>query len=214
MKGLFNRLLPVGTRSVLFGAHCWFIHPFFVAAAWWRLYGRPREWQLWAAFVLHDLGYLGKPNMDGPEGETHPLLGARLLGWLVYTEAVFHMDPDLATNLAQRWYDFSAYHSRFLARRDGKPYSRLCVADKLACALEPWWLYLPRVWASGELWEYMALAGGKNGSKYAGEPNSAVVQAALNEGTIRGWHRGMTSYCREWALEHQDGRTDTWTPGG
>jgi hypothetical protein len=23
---------------------------------------------------VHDLGYIGKPNMDGPEGETHPVL--------------------------------------------------------------------------------------------------------------------------------------------
>jgi len=64
--------MKVGTKSVLFGAHCFFLHPWFVAAAWWKLYGFPFDLRLWVAFFCHDLGYLGKPNMDGPEGETHP----------------------------------------------------------------------------------------------------------------------------------------------
>jgi hypothetical protein len=33
--------MKIGTKSVLFGAHCFFLHPWFVAAAWWRLYGFP-----------------------------------------------------------------------------------------------------------------------------------------------------------------------------
>ena len=48
------------------------------------------------------------------------------------------------------WGEFVYYHSRFLAKRHGRRPSRLCAADKLAVALEPWWLYLPRVIASGE----------------------------------------------------------------
>ena len=70
--------MRVGTKSVLFGAHCFFLHPWFVAAAWWRLYGFPWDPRLWVAFFVHDIGYLGKPNMDGPEGESHPELGARI----------------------------------------------------------------------------------------------------------------------------------------
>jgi hypothetical protein len=72
--------MRVGTKSVLFGAHCFFIHPFFVAAGWWTLYGFPWDPRLLAAFFLHDLGYIQKENMDGPEGEEHVHLGARIMG--------------------------------------------------------------------------------------------------------------------------------------
>jgi hypothetical protein len=188
--------MKVGTKSVLFGAHCFFLHPWFVAAAWWRLYGFPTDPRLWVAFFVHDLGYWGKPNMDGPEGERHVEWGATCM----------------AKWFGPKWGAFCLYHSRFYAKRDGRPYSRLCVADKLAVALEPWWLYLPRVILSGEIWEYMALAGGKNTSKYKGEPNSKYVTMQLQTGTIRGWHRGMTAYLRDWVAVHRDGREDTWTP--
>lgn len=188
--------MKIGTKSVLFGAHCFIVHPLFVAVAWWRLYGFPCDVRLWVAFFVHDLGYVGKPNMDGPEGELHVEWGAHLMERLFGPE----------------WGDFCRYHSRFYARRDGKQYSRLCVADKLSVALEPWWFYLPRAWASGELAEYMALAGGKNGSKYAGEPNSPAVAQDVASDDPRIWFRGMTAYCRAWALAHQGGAVDTWTP--
>lgn len=221
MKVFFNRWLPVGTRSVLFGAHCFFIHPFFVAAAWKQLYGPAKDWRLWAAFFLHDLGYWGKPNMDGPEGESHPAWGADMLKFLVYLfewpsfDAPNRRQQKANTELiAQRWHDFSYYHSRFLAKRDNKPYSLLCVADKLACAFEPDWLYIVRVWLSGELWEYMSLRQGRNDSKYAGEPDPGGVAEAMADGSIRGWRKGLRIYCQEWAMAHKDGREDTWTHGG
>ncbi len=49
--------MRVGTKSVLFGAHCFFIHPFLVAFGWWALGQFPWDPRLWAAFFLHDLGY-------------------------------------------------------------------------------------------------------------------------------------------------------------
>lgn len=212
MKALLNRWLPVGTRSVLWGAHCFFLHPFFVAAAWRQLYGPPKDWRLWAAFFLHDLGYWGKPNMDGPEGESHPFWGAKALYWLVYIIELGSANPTVSRKIAKRWYDFSYYHSRFLAKRDKQTYSLLCVADKLACALEPDWLYIARVWASGELWEYISLRQGQNNSKYKGEPDPGGVAEAMADGSIRGWRKGLRIYCREWAMAHKDGRDDTWTP--
>jgi len=193
-----KRYVGVGARSVLFGAHQFLIHPFFLWLAWWKLYGFPTNPRLYVAFFVHDLGHLfyNSPNMDGVEGERHVEWGAAVM---------------------ERWFgpfwgDFCRYHSRFRAKQDGQPFSPLCVADKLACALEPWWLYLPRVILSGEIHEYMALAGGKNGSKYAGEPNGTYVVQQLATGTRRSWHRGMTAYLRAWVAEHQDGRADTWTP--
>jgi len=190
--------MKVGTKSVLFGAHQFMLHPIFVFIAWWKLYGFPFDPRLWLAFVVHDLGYWDKLNMDGAEGEKHVEFGANVMARL----------------FGPAWGELCLYHSRFYAKRDGKQFSRLCVADKLAVVLEPWWLYLPRVWLSGELWEYMALAGGKNDSKYKGEPNSEYVSMQLDTGTIRGWHRGMTAYLKDWVDEHKDGKWDTWTPVG
>jgi hypothetical protein len=74
--------MNIGTRSVLYGAHCAVIHPWFLAAAWWKLYGFPWDVRLWAAFWLHDIGYFSKRDMDGSEGETHVELGARVMSLL------------------------------------------------------------------------------------------------------------------------------------
>lgn len=230
--------MKVGTKSVLFGAHCFFIHPLFVAAAWTKLYGFPTDPRLWVAFYVHDLGYWGKPNMDGPEGEAHVELGASIMHRL-FDRKVFDLSSEEsntyaevgalcdsgwkfgsyestcgrwnATVLAAHWRDFTLYHSRFYAKRDGRPFSRLCVADKLAVALEPYWLYLPRVIASGEIHEYMNIRE-KPDSKYKGEPK--VTQDADLKGLSprRAWWQRMTNYCRAWAYEHQDCKADTWTP--
>lgn len=180
--------MRVGTKSVLFGAHCFFLHPWFVAAAWWKLYGFPLDPRLWVAFGVHDIGYLGKPNMDGPEGEAHVELGARLMDFLFGAE----------------WADFSRYHSRFYAKRDGKRHSRLCVADKLAIALTPAWLYLPMVRLTGEIDEYMSLAQKETAGKYS----------SMNIGTSSQelWYADVQEYLRKWAEEHKDGREDAWTP--
>lgn len=135
--------MAIGTRSLLYGVHCFLIHPFFVALAWYRLYGFPWDPRLWVAFFLHDVGYWGKPNMDGPEGETHPELGAAIVGFL----------------FGPKWRDFTLLHSRSYARRLGRSPSPLCAADKLVVTCTPWWLYFPFACATGELSEYMAQSG-------------------------------------------------------
>ena len=172
--------MNIGTKSVLFGVHQFLIHPWFVALAWWRLYGFPWDARLWFAFFLHDLGYLGKPNMDGPEGETHPVLGARIM------RALF----------GERWYWFTLLHSRYYARRHGRPFSRLCVADKLAFAITPRWLYLLQGNLTGEIGEYMHGFGART-------PAGGRTQ--------RQWLADVQRYCRAWAMEHRDGKADTWT---
>lgn len=188
--------MRVGTKSILFGAHQFAWHPLVLFVAWWKLFGFPSDPRLWVAFAVHDLGYWGKPNMDGPEGETHVEFGAKLMTRLFGNE----------------WGALCLFHSRFYAKRYGASFSRLCVADKLAIALEPWWLYLPRVWLTGELWEYLSLAGGRNLSKYKGEPNDKYISMKLATGSIRDWHSAMAQYCRQWAYTHRDMRPDTWTP--
>ena len=44
--------MRVGTKSVILGVHSILIHPFFVAWAWWRLYGFPWDGRFWLAFFL------------------------------------------------------------------------------------------------------------------------------------------------------------------
>jgi hypothetical protein len=137
-----TRLLPLGTRSVLCGAHQFLLHPLFVFAAWWQLYGFPADPRLYVAFIVHDLGYVGKRDMDGVEGQFHPELGGRIMTRL----------------FGPQWGAFTRRHSRYYARLEGAVPSPLCAADKLATALVPAWLYIPLVRLSGELPEYMALA--------------------------------------------------------
>lgn len=131
--------MNVGTKSVLFGAHCFFIHPLMLWRAWTKLYGFPWDPRYYFAFFLHDFGYLGKPNMDGEEGQTHPEFGANIMRWL----------------FGDVWGDFCLFHSRRYAKVKGKEVSRLCVADKLATSLMPAWLFIPMTSLTGELQEYM-----------------------------------------------------------
>lgn len=91
-------------------------------------------------------------------------------------------------------------HSRHYAKRLGMSYSRLCVADKLAFCLEPRWLYLPRVRATGELAEYLyhaRTARGRASGVYAEDP--------------RQWHANLNRYMAAWVDAHRDGGEDTWT---
>ena len=162
--------MKIGTRSILFGVHQFAIHPWFVAWAWWRLYGFPCDLRLWVAFFVHDLGYWGKPNLDGPEGERHPEFGAKVMSVFFDTIGQHNRIDVLQRDgnaLFGSWSSFCLFHSRFLAKQAGMPYSRLCVADKLAIALTPAWLYLPMAWLSGELMEYMQGKGGKNTGRWA-----------------------------------------------
>jgi hypothetical protein len=88
--------------------------------------------------AIHDWGYWGKPNLDGPEGEQHPMWAARQVGkWW-----------------GADYFCLVAYHSRFLARQDEQPLSPLCLPDKYGVALMPTWLWVVLVWLSGEHKEY------------------------------------------------------------
>lgn len=133
--------MRIGTRSLLFGAHQFALHPFFLAIAWWKLYGFPIDPRLWVAFIVHDWGYWGRNNMDGEEGQRHPELGGRIMARLFGAE----------------WGDFTRLHSRYYAKIEDREPSPLCAADKLVLLVTPRWLYLPLVQLSGEAVEYRAL---------------------------------------------------------
>ncbi len=192
--------MKVGTKSVLFGAHCFFLHPWFVAWGWWKLYGFPWDIRLWFAFFFHDLGYLGKPNMDGEEGERHVELGAKIM------TALFDRGPDVEGT----WTDFgwlgpwgllSLLHSRFYAKKLRMSPSRLCIADKMAITLTPAWLYLPMVNWTGEIREYMAMSVQNGNTKYS--------FMSIDHKSQRQWYANMQNYVSKWVAEHKDGREDT-----
>lgn len=180
--------MNVGTKSLLFGVHQVFIHPLWVALAWWKLYGFPFDPRLWVAFVVHDWGYWGCPEMDGPKGDLHPYVGAKIMHWL--------FDRREST-----WYFFALNHSRFLAKQNRDQPSRLCMADKLSLGLEPWWLYLPRAWASSELKEYMKSA----------QPDGKHGHMNLTRVSARDWYKAVQTYLRQYVKDHKDGQIDQVT---
>ena len=147
--------MKIGTKSVLFGYHAFWLHPFLVAEGWRRLYGFPFDPRLWAAFFLHDIGYLGKPNMDGKEGEAHPEMGAKVMHFLFdeYDPYPFH-HWCVAFISINKWRDLCLFHSRCYAAKARKPISKLCYADKLAFMLYPKWLLKILYALTGEWEEY------------------------------------------------------------
>ena len=184
--------MTVGTRSVLFGAHAFWLHPAFTALAWVRLYGFPWDARLWLAFAVHDLGYIGKKSMDDLEGEKHVELGARIMRVIC----------------GDVWGDLTAAHSRYWAKRNERQVSRLCVADKLAFVLTPAWIYLPMARATGELDEYMLRARERQaGSAHFTEEESRQLRSS----DTREWLKGLKSYTRRWVEQHRSGCEDTWT---
>jgi hypothetical protein len=133
--------LKVGTKSILFGVHQFIWHPITVLIAWRKLYGQP-NWKEFICIIIHDWGYWFCPNMDGPEGELHPIFAALL---------------------AHKWFGYQyhalcLYHSRHFARRFNAEPSKLCWADKLSILYDPEWFYLLRARVSGELKEYRQIA--------------------------------------------------------
>jgi len=217
--------MKIGTKSVLFGAHCFLLHPIFVAVAWTKLYGFPLDLRIWIAFFVHDLGYWGKPNMDGPEGETHVELGAMLMhlfdGFKLEKKIILYASEEEIYNVLSEgwkmksvagpavhftrwvrstyWRDFSMYHSRYYAKKHNAPPSKLCFADKLAFCYTPRWLYLPMVNATGEIQEYL-----RNAKKSESKHWKPVEGQRI-------WHAQLCEYMENWVNEHKDGRDDTWT---
>lgn len=206
--------MTIGTKSVLYGAHCFAYHWLAVAAGWWQLYrwapaiegGRwpgildPR---LWFVFFVHDLGYVGRPNMDGREGELHPYPVAFVASCLFDNPRRQRPVRAYLSEPEQKfgpWGLLVLLHSRHLAKALGEAPSKLCAADKLAISLTPWWLYLPGTSLTGELDEYFEQARSETGQR-----------AGISTESRRAWFASVGDYCRAWALEHAHAARDEWT---
>ena len=182
---------------MLFGAHQFLIHPVMLALAWSKLYGWPKDLRLWVCFLVHDIGYWRVTTIDGKDGRLHPKEGARLVGQLFGPE----------------WETFCVLHSREYAHLLGLRPSRLCAADKLATALEPEWLYLPRIMLSGEYREYLVQYPAVERHHERGE---TVQHARPREGIaqLRFWYVVMQRSLRTWVranaptLAHEPKRQD------
>lgn len=169
--------MKIGTKSILFGAHQFILHPALMFVAWWKLFGFPWDPRLWVAFVVHDLGYWGKPNMDGPEGEDHALWGADLMGRM----------------FGEEWRKFTLFHSRFMAQRHGAEVSKLCLADKMVIVLHPKWLYMIQTTLSGEIFEFMHKNHHENGKYKADNIDTSSKSAFVDS---------MKAYMRVWIKKH------------
>lgn len=193
--------MRTGTKSLLFGVHQFLVHPWFVAWAWHRLYGFPRDPRLWVAFFIHDLGYWGCRNMDDDEGERHAEWGARLMSRLFDKRGASLDEADrwrYSKTMGEAlgpWGWFTLHHSRFYSKRDGYLPSRLCVADKLANVLMPKWMYLPLASASGEVREYMAMASSA-GTKY--------TDMSIGAPTKSEWYDNLVAFLSEWVEANRD----------
>lgn len=156
-----------GTRSILFGVHQFLWHPWTVARAWKSLYGKWPKWHEWVAIFCHDLGYWGKPNMDGPQGKTHPVVGANLacdivyyLGLLIYRKRYG------AVLMAESTRELCLWHSTHYAQAAGGIVSELYLPDKACVLFDPPWFYLLRARLSGELAEYVSNETRKTGNSF------------------------------------------------
>jgi len=183
--------MKIGTKSLLFGVHQFALHPLIIAAAWRRRYGFPWDPRLWLCFLAHDWGYWGKADMNGPEGETHVELGAKIAHWLLDSWQGYQFFGLRVDRSQKTWHDFCLFHSRHYAKRRGETPSRLCVADKLAITVGPGWLYLLLANLSGEIHEYM--------TQTRGNSDELTLAACQSQRT---WLVELRAWARQWVANN------------
>jgi len=150
--------MRVGTKSLLWGVHAFWLHPIYVGRAWRALFVKWPTFNQWVCIAAHDIGYWGCKNLDGPEGKLHPEAGARIASWLIYRIERYVRSNLQAFFIARDAYTFAACHSSSYAAQIGLAPSPLYYADKASVLYEARWLYLLRAKASGEIWEYIQVA--------------------------------------------------------
>lgn len=130
--------MTLGTKTLLFGVHQFFIHPLLVTIAWVKLYRSfPSLREMFCIFI-HDWGYWGKPSLKDANGDTHPELGAAIAGKMLGSE----------------WSDFILGHSNFYVVRNGIKPSKLMAPDKYFHCMIPLWFYKILSVPTGEFRHY------------------------------------------------------------
>lgn len=218
--------LSIGTKSVLFGVHCFFLHPWFVWAVWIRLYSWTWSLPTVVSFFVHDLGYFGKHDMDGEQCEKHVELGAKIMHalfdfYVFESQYVIYPSESEMENLlfngwkiksisgptsyltrcvrSKRWYNFALYHSRFYAKKNNAQYSKLCVADKLSFCMTPKWLYKILGFNSGEIYEYMLQCDDK------------YLNMQISNNNFDAWHHSVYRYLLCWSADYKVIKEDIHT---
>lgn len=222
--------MKLGTKSILFGAHQFLLHPVFVAIAWIKLYGFPYDPRIWIAFFVHDLGYWGKPNIDGPEGEVHPELGANIMhlfdGWETKHLLLKKVDEwKIKQYVSEGWsvtdivssqhpiYKYDSVSFEKMVRKTywkefvlyhSRHYAKRDNAkpSKLCFADKLSFCITPQ-------WLYLRLTNAtgeileymKSSEKYYWKKTGYQKQ----------WHDQLSHFMRNWIAKHIDGRNDTWT---
>jgi hypothetical protein len=130
--------VTLGTKTLLFGVHQFFIHPLLVIIAWVKLYRSFPSWRELLCIAIHDWGYWGVVDLKGAEGDRHPEVGARIATRL----------------LGPEWGDFILGHSSFYSVRNGVKQSKLLAPDKYWHCMIPLWFFKILSVPTGELRYY------------------------------------------------------------
>lgn len=148
--------MTVGTKSLLFGVHAIWFHPFVVARAWKLVHKRRPTINEWICIITHDWGYFGCENCDGEQGKRHPERGAAIAQKLVYYWRRICGDSwVVAYYVSIEAKYLTLYHSSSYAREHGAKPSALFLPDKCSILFEPSAWYLFRAKLSKEVYEYI-----------------------------------------------------------
>jgi hypothetical protein len=148
--------MKIGTKSLLFGCHQVFWHPWTVALAYRKLYRQWPDAAGWLCILVHDWGYWNCTDIDGKEGKLHPMLGARIVGRVVrFLHRIRGHAPLQCSLFACDSALRCVLHSGTVARDNNEAPSDICHADKYSIFCEWEWFYLLRTFLSGELHEFI-----------------------------------------------------------
>lgn len=146
--------MKIGTKTLLFGCHQFLIHPWYVYRAWKKIYKvRPDFWET-VCIVIHDWGYWGCSDIDGPEGEEHPSRIVHMIYWITLDKYINHIFNVNKYAVDDKIVPLCLYHSHTMADKMERGVSKLYWADKLGTVSMP-----PRLWVwfgklTGEMGEY------------------------------------------------------------
>jgi hypothetical protein len=92
----------------------------------------------------------------------------------------------------------------------GLPVSRLCLADKLAFAMTPAWLYVPMARWTGELAEYME----RSRDRQAGDDGFTTEERILLKSPDpKRWLKGLQNCTLRWVEQERSVFMDGFHPG-